>query len=337
MTTISRRVFVASATTVPLIGMPYIGSKAAQTFSLKYGNNLPLSHPLNIRAKEAVDRIKIETNGAVVISIHPNNQLGGDSDMLSLVRAGSIDFFTPSALVVSTLVPTAPINAVGFAFSSYDQVWAAMDGDLGAFVRSSIEKVDLHMMDKVWDNGFRQCTSSLKPINSPDDLKGLKIRVPVSPLSTSLFKALSAEATPMQFSELYSALQLGVLAAQENPLTIINTARFFEVQKYVSLTSHVWDGFLFIASGKTWNRLPEDLRVIVSRAIDEAGVKQRADIANLMESVRAELEAKGMIFNKPDPAPFREALRKAGFYAEWKERFGAEAWGILEKNVGQLA
>ena len=110
----------------------------AAEFSYKYGNNLPLTHPLNIRAQEAADRIARETKGRVEIKIFPNNQLGGDTDMLAQVRSGGIEFFTPSALVIATLVPVAAINAIGFAFSDYNQVWGAMDGKLGAHVRDAL-------------------------------------------------------------------------------------------------------------------------------------------------------------------------------------------------------
>src|SRR5207342_3421332 len=108
------------------------------------------THPLNIRAQEAADRIFAESKGRVEIKIFPNNQLGGDTDMLAQVRSGGIDFFTPSALVVATLVPVAAINAVGFAFADYAQVWAAMDGKLGGHVRAAIEKVGLYALDRMW-------------------------------------------------------------------------------------------------------------------------------------------------------------------------------------------
>lgn len=133
MTNFTRRTVLrtlAAAPAASLIAMPHI-ARAAE-IELKYGNNLPLSHPLNIRAQEAAERVAKETNGRVEIKIFPNNQLGGDTDMLSQVRNGGITFFTPSALVIATLVPVAAINAVGFAFADYDQVWKAMDGKLGA-------------------------------------------------------------------------------------------------------------------------------------------------------------------------------------------------------------
>jgi tripartite ATP-independent transporter DctP family solute receptor len=332
-----RSLLKTAALAVPAtLAMPHIRSEAAAKFSYKYGNNLPLSHPLNVRSAEAVEAIRKATNGDLDIKIFPNNQLGGDTDMLNQVRSGAIDFFTPSAFVISTLVPAAPINAVGFAFPSYDKVWAAMDGDLGQFVGASIEKVGLHMMAKVWDNGFRQLTTGAKQVNLPEDLNGMKIRVPVSQFSISLFESLGAAPTSMQFSEVYTALQTKIVDAQENPLPILQTAKLYEVQKYCTLTNHMWDGFLFIASGKTWNRLPADMRKIAEDALNASGVKQREDIAKLSASLQVELEAKGMVFNRPDPAPFRELLKKKGFYTQWHQKFGDDAWTRLEKYVGKL-
>ena len=161
-----------------------------------------------------------ESGGRVEIKIFLNNQLGGDTDMLA-GSSGGIDFFTPSALVVATLVPVAAINAVGFAFSDYGQVWKAMDGGLGAHVREALAKMRLHAFEKMWDNGFRQTTTSNKPIQSAADMSGMKIRVPVSPLSIAMFKGLGAAPASLQFSEVYLALQTKIVDAQENPLPII--------------------------------------------------------------------------------------------------------------------
>ncbi|MCW2242893.1 TRAP transporter substrate-binding protein [Azospirillum canadense] len=324
-----------AAGTGALIGMP--GIARAAEFELKYGNNLPLTHPLNVRAQEAADRIAKETNGRVSIQIFPNNQLGGDTDMLSQVRNGGITFFTPSALVIATLVPVAAINAVGFAFSDYSQVWAAMDGKLGGHVRNAISKVGLYAFEKMWDNGFRQMTSGAKPIETAADMNGLKIRVPVSPLSIAMFKALSAAPASLQFSEVYSSLQTRIVDAQENPLPIIQVAKLYEVQKYCALSNHIWDGFWFIANGRAWNGLPPDLQKIVADAINDAGMKQREDIKALNASVQADLQSKGLTFNQPAPDSFRAKLRDSGFYSEWKGRFGDEAWGLLEGAVGKLA
>jgi tripartite ATP-independent transporter DctP family solute receptor len=212
-----------------------------------------------------------------------------------------------------------------------------MDGALGAHVRAAISKVNLFAFEKIWDNGFRQMTTSGKPIEAAKDMAGLKIRVPVSPLSLSMFKALDSAPTSLQFSEVYTSLQTKVVDAQENPLPIIQVAKLYEVQKHCALSNHIWDGFWFIANGRAWNGLADDVKKIVSDAINEAGMKQREDIKTLNATVQADLQSKGLAFNKTNPDSFRAKLRDAGFYKEWKERFGADAWSLLEGAVGGLA
>ena len=336
---VSRRTLLktsAAATLAGTVGMPFIARAQQAEFSYKFANNLPDSHPLNVRAREMAAAVKTETGGRVDIQIFPSSQLGSDTDMLSQIRSGGVEFFTLSGLILATLVPATSINGIGFAFPDYATVWRAMDGELGAHIRAEISKANLVVMDKIWDNGFRQTTSSTKPINEPDDFKGFKIRVPVSPLWTSMFKALDAAPASINFSEVYSALQTKVVEGQENPLALISTAKLYEVQKYCSLTNHMWDGFWFLANRRAWERLPEDLRAIVAKNINAAAMNQREDTAKLNASVRADLTAKGLIFNQPDVALFRDKLRKAGFYAEWKGKYGDQAWSLLEKAVGTL-
>jgi len=334
---LTRRMLLTSTVAGAAASTFWIRPSDAAEFSYKYANNLPVSHPMNVRAQEAAERIKADTGGRFELQIFPNNQLGGDTDMLSQVRSGGIEFFTLSGLILSTLVPAASINGIGFAFPNYDTVWKAMDGELGTYVRGQIAKANLIVMERIWDNGFRQTTTSTKPIVTPADFKGLKIRVPVSPLWTSMFKAFEASPASINFNEVYSSLQTKVVEAQENPLAIISTAKLYEVQKYCSLTNHMWDGFWFLANRAAWERLPEDLRVIVAKHINAAGLAERSDVAKLNANLQADLASKGLTFNQPEAAPFRETLRKAGFYSEWKGKFGEEAWAILEKAVGQLS
>ncbi|MFC0243009.1 TRAP transporter substrate-binding protein [Rhodopseudomonas telluris] len=337
---ISRRTMLkasAAAAVVGGVGAPWVARAAEAEFVYKYANNLPDTHPLNVRAREMSAAIKTETNGRVDLQVFPNNQLGSDTDMLSQIRSGGVEFFTLSGLILSTLVPAASINGIGFAFPDYDTVWKAMDGELGGYVRGEIGKAGLVVMDKIWDNGFRQTTTSTRPITGPDDFKGLKIRVPVSPLWTSMFKAFDAAPASINFSEVYSALQTKVVEGQENPLAIISTAKLYEVQKFCSLTNHMWDGFWFLANRRAWERLPADLREIVAKNINAAGVNQRADVAKLNAGLKDELATKGLTFNQPTIGPFRDKLRAAGFYAEWKGKYGDQAWSLLEKSVGKLA
>jgi len=333
---LSRRTLLKTTVALSTLGTPWIARAQQAEFSYKYANNLSDTHPLNVRAREMAAAIKAETNGRFDLQIFPNNQLGADTDMLSQIRAGGVEFFTLSGLILATLVPAASINGIGFAFPDYDTVWKAMDGDLGGYIRGEIKKAGLEVMDKIWDNGFRQTTSSTKPINGPEDFKGFKIRVPVSPLWTSMFKAFDAAPASINFSEVYSALQTKVVEGQENPLAIISTAKLYEVQKYCSLTNHMWDGFWFLANRRAWEKLPEDVRVIVAKNINAAALKEREDTAKLNAGLQQDLASKGLTFNQPQTAPFRDKLRAAGFYSEWKAKYGEQAWGLLEKSVGKL-
>src|SRR3979490_2174905 len=332
----SRRTLLkASAASAVLggIGAPMVARGQSAEFTYKYANNLPDGHPLNARAKEMAAAIKAETNGKFDLQIFPNHQPGSDTDMLRQIRSGGIEFFTLSGLILATLVPAASISGIGFAFPDYDTVWKAMDGDLGAYVRGEIAKANLVAMDKIWDNGFRQTTSSTKPINGPDDLKGFKIRVPVSPLWTSMFKAFDASPASINFSEVYSALQTKIVEGQENPLALISVAKLYEVQKYCSLTNHMWDGFWFLMTRRAWAALPDDIKAIVAKNVNAAAVKERVDTEKLNITVREELAGKGLVFNQPDVTPFRAKLRPAGFLAGWKGKHGDHAWDVLEKAV----
>jgi TRAP-type transport system periplasmic protein len=334
-----RTVLKASAASAVMgsVGAPFVARAQQAEFTYKFANNLPDSHPLNIRSKEMAAAIKTETNGRFDLQIFPNNQLGADTDVLSQLRSGGVEFFTMSGLILATLVPAASINGMGFAFPDYATVWKAMDGDLGAFVRREVAKANIVAFEKIWDNGFRQTTSSTRAINGPGDYKGFKIRVPVSPLWTSMFKAFDAAPASINFNEVYSALQTKIVEGQENPLALISTAKLYEVQKYCSLTNHMWDGYWFLANRRALEALPADVRMIVEKNVNAAALKARTDTEKLNATVREDLAGKGLIFNQPDVAAFREKLRSAGFYSEWKGKYGEEAWAILEKSVGKLS
>ncbi len=317
--------------------LPRMARAATPEYVFKYGNNLPVSHPLNVRAQEVAARIATESKGRMALRIFPNNQLGGDTDMLAQVRNGGIDIFNAGTMVIATLAPISAITAVGFAFSRYDQVWQAVDGKLGNTIRDAFAKTGLYTFEKMWDNGFRQITSGNKPIAKAADLAGMKIRVPVSPMGISLFKSLQASPTSLQFSEVYSALQTRVVDAQENPLAIVETAKLYEVQKFCSITNHSWDGYHLVVNGRSWRALPDDLKVIVARAFNEAALQQREDVYKLNTGLQNELSSKGLAFNAAAPETFRTQLQQSGYYAEWKKKFGPEAWALLEATAGKVA
>ena len=192
---ISRRKLIVGAAAVPLCGILSRRASAAD-FSYKLATGQDPTHPVNVRAQEAIDRIREATGGRLEIKLFPANQLGSDSDLLTQVRNGGVEFFNQSSSILANFVPVTGIVNTGFAFRDYDAVWKAMDGDLGTYIRAQIAKTPIMTVSKVWDNGFRHVTSSTREIKTPDDLKGFKIRVPPAPILTSLFKALEAGPAP---------------------------------------------------------------------------------------------------------------------------------------------
>ena len=309
---------------------------AAPEFQFKYGNSSPEAHPLNIRMREAAERIKQQSNGRVELQVFPNGQLGSDTDMLSQMRGRSLDFVTLSSVLLASLVPIAGIAGIGFAWDSYDKIWSAMDGELGTHIRQGITKADIYAFEKPFENGYRHITSSTKPIQGPDDLKGFKIRVPPAPLWTSMFKAFGSVPVTMNFNEVYAAMQTKLVEGHENTLPNIYFTKIYEVQKYVSLSRHMWDPYWMMTSRRNWDGLPADIRELLVRNLTEAAYRQREDIRRDDESIVGNLAKNGIQIVQVEAAEFQKALKNAGFYKEWQGKFGTESWDILEKYTGPI-
>lgn len=333
---LSRRSLLAGAAAIPLVAIRTQPARAAE-FEYKLATGQSLSQPINTRLGEACLRIKEASGGRMEVKFFPASQLGSDTDLLTQIRSGGIDFLNIAGSVISTVAPLAGIANVGFAFADYAQVWSAMDGDLGKLIAAQIEKTGALVVAKPGDNTFRQITSSAKPIKTPADLVGYRIRVPVSPIFTSLFKSLGAAPTSINFNELYTALQTKLVDGQENGLVTIESGKIYEVQKYVSETNHIWDPFFILGNRRSFTTLPEDLKGIVKREFDRAATEQREDTAKLNTTLKDQLVAKGLTFEASDKAAFRKALSDAGFYKEWRGKFGEENWKSLEAVVGALA
>ncbi len=331
----TRRQFLAATAAAPCFAILTRRAQAAE-FTLKFATGQNPSHPVNKRAQEAIDRIKAATGGRVEINLFPANQLGSDPDLLGQIRNGAIDFLNMAGVVLATLAPRAGIVSTGFAFPSYDSVWKAMDSEFGAYVKSEIQATGLLLASKSWNNGFRQLTSTARQIHAPGDLAGFKMRVPAAPILTSLFQALGAGPTPINFNELYTALQTKIVEGEENPLPIIATAKLYEVQKYCSLTGHVWDAYFILANRRSFSRMPSDIQEIVTRELDKSADDERADTMSLAKTLRDNLTAKGMKFIDVDKSAFRAALAKTSFYKDWRAKFGEKGWGLLEAAVGPL-
>jgi TRAP-type transport system periplasmic protein len=310
---------------------------AAAEFTFKCGSSLPDGHPMAIRAREAMQQIKQESGGRLDIALYTNSVLGGDTAMISQAIAGALEMYTLPLDLLAAKNPACGIFGVGYAFLNYDHIWEAMDGELGNHLRGLAEQIGFHVVHNCYDHGFREITTRTKPIASPDDLRGFKIRLPVAPYFIALFQRLGASPTPINFAEVYSALQTGIVDGQENPLILIDTAKLYEVQKYCSLTNHIWAGIHISFSNLAWKRLPRDLQELSEKHFNDKALQEREDWQQLTQNEIRTLQDKGMVFNSPDPKAFQDALRKTDFYKEMKNKSGDKAWALIEKYVGALA
>ncbi|MBD5654393.1 MAG: TRAP transporter substrate-binding protein [Candidatus Eremiobacteraeota bacterium] len=333
---LSRSRFVAgSAAAFASIAFVKAPAKAAE-FSYKFASNLTADHPLNVQMQQCWDAVRRETGGKLDVAMYPNNQLGGDTAALTQLRSGALQFFTLDGGILQGVVPVAAIQGIGFAFKNSDEAFRAFDGSLGDYVRKEINAKGLYVHSKMWENGMRQITSRTKPIRTADDLNAFKIRTPPGALWVDLFKSFGASPTAINFSEVYTALQTKVVDGQENPFAVIDTSRLYEVQKYLSVTNHMWSAYHLLGNMEAYNALPKDVQASVERNLTKYALAQRRDTALRNLSVADKLARRGMTINKADTSGFRTKLTSSGFYKKWKESFGSEAWDLLESHAGKL-
>lgn len=333
---VSRHGFVAGAAAA-FASISVIKPAQAADFDLKYGHDLPADHPVNVRSVEAFGRIKAATNGRVQIKSFPTSQLGSDPAMLSQLRSGALEMLAFPGAFLNSVVPLASIENLAYAFPNRDAVFHAMDGELGKVIRDEIQSKGIVVFENIWENGFRDITTSTKPIRNVNDLAGLKIRVSPGKIRIDTFQSLGASPTPISLSELYTSLQTHVVDGQENPLLLIEQQKFYEVQKYVSMSDHIWSGYWTLVNQDVWNRMPKDIQTIVSREMNRAVLLARNDNVILNRSVRDKLTRRGMIFNEVDKDSFRKKLADAKYYERWKAEFGSKAWAALERYSNRLA
>jgi TRAP-type transport system periplasmic protein len=331
---LSRRAILAGAAGA-VAAMTRRGRAAA--LEMRQFHNQPADTPLHRRLVELWDAVERETKGRLRVRVFAENGgvAGGDPQALAMLRSGELDFFTLMGGILGEVVPAADVQSIPFAFRSGAEVYGALDGDLGEYLKRECAAKGIYMLPQsCFENGFRHITAARKPIRGVADLAGLKIRTPKSELFLDAFRTLGAEPVAINVNRLYDALKAGTVEAQENPLIVAAAFRLFEVQHYVSLTRHSWSGFNLLANLERWRALPEDIRGVIERNAARLAVLQRADNDRLNESLREDLAGRGMVFNEADVSGFRERLKP--FYARWRERVGAKTWAILEAHVGTL-
>jgi len=284
-------------------------------------------------------QVAIETDGAVQIEVLPNNG-GSKQSHLEIVQElieGKIQFYALMGSILGPIAPAMNVQSLPFIFSSNDDVYAAMDGEIGQYLQQELIPHGIYLFPHgLMENGFRHIVCTDQPIHQASDLAGVSIRIPEGKVFEDTFTALGANPVPLFVLDLYEALKIGKVTAQENPLAILDSLRLHEVCTYVSMTYHMWSGFNLIGNLAFWQSMPVELQQIVQKNITKYVALQRQHTIALNASLEKDLQAKGMVFNHANIQTFRECL-KGNFYASWKEQLGSVLWGLLEQRFGKLA
>lgn len=336
MTHISRRQFTARF--VLTGGMALLGRGVqAADFKLRQFHNQPVDSPLHKRLVEMWAAVKTETRGRVdVATFADNDQLpGSDPAALKMLVDGELDFFTLNGGLIGTVVPAVNVQGIPFAFRDEAQVYHAIDGDLGEYLAKEMAAKGIYAVPRsCFENGFRQITCSVRPIRTAEDLHGIKMRTPDTPVYVECWRALGATPVVANFNKIYEVLKTGEADAQDNPLNVAELLKLYEVQKYISLTNHIWSGFNLIANLKMWQRFPADVQRIIQRNAEKYVKLQRNDTDKMNHELPTRLAQRGMMINQPDAASFRARL--GDYYSRWKDTIGSKAWALLESHVGKL-
>lgn len=251
------------------------------------------------------EEVEAKTKGSVKVEIYPSGQLGGDAALIESIalESGTVDIIVTDASNFATYEPKMGISALPFQFSNFEDAWAFMDSEIEAEVEELLLAHNMRVLAH-YDNGFRTVTTSKAPVNSPDDMKNLLIRTPENPVIMATMKALGANPQPLAFSELYIALQQGTYDAQENPIPVIYNNKLYEVQKYLSVTNHIYSGMNFTIAESTWKKMSDNQMTIVKEAAIASQTYNRELNKKQTEDLLSKLEAAGMTVVKPDLAPF---------------------------------
>jgi len=289
-----------------LIGM---SAASAEDLTLKLGH---LANEDNVWHKAALkfaEELKSRTDGRIEVEVYPNESLGKEIDLINGMQLGTADM-TITGESLQNWAPKAALLAVPYAYASLEQMDEVASGPIGEEITAQIiEKARIRPI-AYFARGPRNLTSN-RPIKSPDELDGLKMRVPNVPLFVDVWSTLGAQPTPMAFSEVFTALQNGTIDAQENPVALIQSANFNEVQDYVNLTEHVRSWIYLTISEMVWEKLSAADQDAVMAAAKAAQEYERAEFLKAEESIRADLEAKGMEFIVVDNEAFAAKAKDA--------------------------
>ena len=306
--TLRRALLAAAGAAALLAAAPAALAQDIKERNLKFAFSLAKDHPLGMGAQKFADLVAQKSGGKIKVALFPNAVLGSDPQNLSAVRGGTIDFASMATGLLAGIDKQFMVFDFPFLFNSPQEAYGLADGPVGTRLQAGLAAHGIVGLG-IWDLGFRNMTNSKRPIERPEDLQGLKIRVIASPIYLDMFNTLGANPVPMTFGEVYGALESKAIDGQDNPVGVIESAKFAEVQKYMSLTRHVYTGMPMLMSKKTWDGMSEAERKIITDAANEAKQEERK-IAQAKELQSIDHLRKTMQVNDVAPAEIARLRQK---------------------------
>ncbi len=321
-----KKLLQSSLTAMAVLGFMLLPAVTqAATTTLKLGHTGAPDHHYQTAAQMFADNVAKRTNGEIEIKIFPSDQLGKQKQLVSQAQLGQTDMVLTSDAVISSFVPVFGVLNLPFIFKDIDHVGNTMDGEVGVILAEEAGKKGLEVLG-YWENGFRHITNNKHHINKPEDLKGIKLRTPESKLVIDSFKALGASPTPMSFGDIYSALQLGTVDGQENPIAHLLAQKWYEVQKYLSLTGHQHYVEPLLMSKVRFEKLTPEQQKILREEAQKVAVEIRKLATQDEDKMLEEVKKHMQVNEVSDKQPFMDAVKPV--YEQARKQFGPE---ILEK------
>lgn len=270
-------------------------------------------------AEKFAELVNTYSDGTITVEVYPNSELASSSNAVQGVQMGTIDIALESSMTEANFINDMNVLNLPFLFSDYDQVYQVLDGPVGNTLAASAESAGFKML-YYWDNGFRNLSNNVRPINSVEDLKGLKIRVPENDVFISTWEAMGAIPTPMAWSEVFSSLQLGTINGQENPNGHMKSYNLTEVQKYFTITNHVYTAEPLLMNLDKFQSLSESQQQAILKAAQEAGDFERELRQQINDGTIQFIKDAGVEVTTPDLHPFKSAVQSV--YDTYGSRFG---------------
>lgn len=301
MNPLFRSVLATAASAVLALSATAALAQDFQERTIKFGHLNNTDHPVSFGVKRFSELLAAKTGGKFKVQEFPSNQLGNEMQQQSALQGGVQEMSAPATTSLAGIVKEFGLVDFPFAVSTFEQADALLDGPLGQALIARLPEKGLVALG-YWDLGFRNVTNSKRPITKAEDLEGLKLRVIPNPVFLESFKAFKANPVPMPFAELYGALEAKAVDGQENPFAVILSNKFFEVNKFVSATNHVYAANIVLVSKRFWDKLSPAEQKAMHEAADEARRYQRQVSRAAAQKAVGELQAKGMQYNTIAPA-----------------------------------